>query len=63
MVHRQTPFKQQKRSLAEDYYCFNYAVKGQTGEPVVVLWSHETGEIEQVAESFSAFLVMPGRSG
>ncbi|MGE1095202.1 SMI1/KNR4 family protein [Pseudomonas zeae] len=46
-----------------DYYCFNYAVNGQTGEPVVVLWSHETGEIDQVAESFAAFLAMPGRPG
>lgn len=46
-----------------DYYCFYYKNLGDAGEPVVVLWSHETGETSVVADSFAAFLTMPGRPG
>ena len=46
-----------------DYYCFDYAQTGRTGEPVVVLWSHETGATSTVAPDFAAFLVLPGRPG
>ncbi|MBW3510929.1 SMI1/KNR4 family protein [Janthinobacterium sp. NKUCC06_STL] len=46
-----------------DYYCFDYAQPGPSGEPVVVLWSHETGTSSTVAPDFSAFLALPGRPG
>ena len=46
-----------------DYYCFDYAQTGRTGEPVVVLWSHETGATSTVAPDFAAFLVLPGPPG
>ncbi|WFR81575.1 SMI1/KNR4 family protein [Janthinobacterium rivuli] len=46
-----------------DYYCFDYAQSGPSGEPVVVLWSHETGTTSTVAPDFSAFLALPGRPG
>jgi len=46
-----------------DYYCFDYAQTGPTGEPVVVLWSHETGATTAVAPDFAAFLALPGRPG
>ena len=46
-----------------DYYCFDYAQTGSTGEPVVVLWSHETGATSTVAPDFAAFLALPGRPG
>ncbi|MDO8032097.1 SMI1/KNR4 family protein [Janthinobacterium sp. SUN128] len=46
-----------------DYYCFDYAQTGPTGEPVVVLWSHETGAATAVAPGFAAFLILPGRPG
>jgi len=46
-----------------DYYCFDYGTLGSTGEPVVVLWSHETGRASAVADSFAAFLTVPGRPG
>lgn len=39
-----------------DYYCFDYAVAGAGGEPVVVLWSHESGVTQRVADSFMAFM-------
>jgi hypothetical protein len=38
-----------------DYYCFDYSQLGDRGEPVVVLWSHETGECEARGESFEEF--------
>ncbi|MGS0895866.1 SMI1/KNR4 family protein [Burkholderia stagnalis] len=41
-----------------DCYCFDYGRHGATGEPVVVLWSHETGETVHVADDFAAFLVL-----
>ncbi|MEQ9884568.1 SMI1/KNR4 family protein [Pectobacterium brasiliense] len=44
-----------------DYYCFDYAVFGKTGEPIVVLWSHETGDTAQQADNFGAFLTMSER--
>lgn len=46
-----------------DYYCFDYGTLGDAGEPVVVLWSHETGRTSAVADSFAAFLTTPGRPG
>ena len=46
-----------------DYYCFDYAQTGPSGEAVVVLWSHETGATSSVAPDFAAFLVLPGRPG
>ena len=46
-----------------DYYCFDYAQTGPSGEPVVVLWSHETGATSEVAPDFAAFLALPGRPG
>lgn len=46
-----------------DYYCFDYAALGDAGEPVVVLWSHETGRTSAVADSYAAFLVDPDRPG
>ncbi|APA69358.1 SMI1/KNR4 family protein [Janthinobacterium sp. 1_2014MBL_MicDiv] len=46
-----------------DYYCFDYAQTGSAGEPVVVLWSHETGAATTVAPDFAAFLALPGRPG
>lgn len=39
-----------------DYYCFDYALAGVAGEPVVVLWSHESGETQPVADNFTAFM-------
>nr|BFD40200.1 hypothetical protein FFPRI1PSEUD_16990 [Pseudomonas sp. FFPRI_1] len=44
-----------------DYYCFDYAVLGDAGEPVVVLWSHETGRTCVVADGYTAFLANPDR--
>ncbi|MGK5073596.1 SMI1/KNR4 family protein [Janthinobacterium sp. ZB1P44] len=46
-----------------DYYCFDYAQTGSSGEPVVVLWSHETGAASTVAPDFASFLTLPGRPG
>ena len=46
-----------------DYYCFDYAQTGPSGEPVVVLWSHETGAATTVAPDFASFLILPGRPG
>lgn len=46
-----------------DYYCFDYAQTGPSGEPVVVLWSHETGAATMAAPDFAAFLALPGRPG
>ena len=40
-----------------DYYCFDYSVNGDAGEPVVVHWSHETGETLPRGDSFSDFAV------
>jgi hypothetical protein len=39
-----------------DYYCFDYSRKQANGETPVVLWSHETGEIEERAETFPEFV-------
>ena len=46
-----------------DYYCFDYAQTGPSGEPVVMLWSHETGATSAVAPDFASFLMLPGRPG
>ena len=46
-----------------DYYCFDYAQTGPSGEAAVVLWSHETGATSTVAPDFAAFLALPGRPG
>jgi len=42
-----------------DYYCFDYNTIGGAGEPVVVLWRHETGQTRKIADNFAAFLRMP----
>ena len=39
-----------------DYYCFDYSRVRADGEVPVVRWSHETGEIEDRAETFPEFL-------
>ncbi|WP_091784598.1 SMI1/KNR4 family protein [Paraburkholderia steynii] len=44
-----------------DYFCFDYSRLGGTGEPVVVRWSHETGEITTLADDFVMFLTLPER--
>ena len=38
-----------------DYYCFDYSREGVNGERPVVLWSHETGELQSRGESFIEF--------
>jgi hypothetical protein len=40
-----------------DYYCFDYSRESDAGERPVVRWSHETGETEDRATSFSEFVV------
>ena len=40
---------------AGDYYCFDYSRSDSSGEAAVVRWSHETGETEDRAVSFSEF--------
>ena len=37
-----------------DYYCFDYA-REENGEIPIVIWSHETGEIEFRAKDFNDF--------
>jgi cell wall assembly regulator SMI1 len=39
-----------------DFYCFDYTRRDAQGEAPVVLWSHETGDTEDRAESFPAFV-------
>lgn len=39
-----------------DYYCFDYSRVRADGELPVVRWSHETGEVEERAETFKEFL-------
>jgi len=39
-----------------DYYCFDYARLSQNGEPMVVHWSHETGETTPRGDSFHDFV-------
>ena len=39
-----------------DYYCFDYSKAGVACEPSVVLWLHETGEIEHRADCFTEFV-------
>lgn len=40
-----------------DYYCLDYSRLRPDGETPVVKWSHETGETEDRADSFSAFAI------
>lgn len=40
-----------------DCYCFDFARIGADGEPAVVRWSHETGESDLRAGSFTEFVV------
>ena len=40
-----------------DYYCFDYSRVGPEGEPVVVHWSHETGDRSLRGNSFPEFVV------
>ncbi|MCG8295138.1 SMI1/KNR4 family protein [Pseudomonas entomophila] len=46
-----------------DFYCFNYKSLGSSGEPVVGIWSHETGDFLEVADSFNAFVNSSNRPG
>ena len=39
-----------------DYYCFDYSRLRDDGEVPVVHWSHDTGEIEDRAQTFAEFL-------
>jgi SMI1-KNR4 cell-wall len=39
-----------------DYYCFDYSRLDSQGEPPVVRWSHEIGDTEDRAASFSQFV-------
>lgn len=39
-----------------DFYCFDCSQPDSTGELPVVHWSHETGDIEGRADSFSHFV-------
>lgn len=39
-----------------DCYCFDYNRKEQNGEVPIVLWSHETGETEDRAKTFTEFV-------
>ena len=36
-----------------DYFCFDYSKLGAAQEPIVVIWSHETGDTDFVADGFS----------
>jgi cell wall assembly regulator SMI1 len=38
-----------------DYYCFDYSSISSSGEPRVILWSHENGECKPRGESFIDF--------
>jgi hypothetical protein len=40
-----------------DFYCFDYLRRNAQGEAPVVRWSHETGDTDDRAESFAAFVV------
>jgi hypothetical protein len=40
-----------------DYYCFDYSRSDSHGETPVVRWSHETGDTDNRAESFSEFAI------
>jgi cell wall assembly regulator SMI1 len=39
-----------------DYFCFDFSTLGTTGEPIVTLWSHESGKTEFVANTFADFI-------
>ena len=39
-----------------DCYCFDYSQLKTNGETPIVLWSHETGETQERAESFNDFV-------
>lgn len=39
-----------------DYYCFDYSRLRTNAEAPVVHWSHDTGETEERAETFTEFL-------
>jgi cell wall assembly regulator SMI1 len=39
-----------------DYFCFDFSQVGENSEPIVALWSHETGETEFVANDFAEFV-------
>lgn len=38
-----------------DYLCFDFSQTGESREPVVAIWSHDTGETEIVANDFAEF--------
>lgn len=39
-----------------DYFCFDYSKCSVNGEPVIIFWSHETGETEFAANDFAEFV-------
>ena len=39
-----------------DYFCFDFSQTSANGEPIITLWSHETGEAEFVANNFAEFV-------
>ncbi len=39
-----------------DYFCFDFSRFGESHEPVIVLWYHETGETKIVANDFAEFV-------
>ena len=40
-----------------DFYCFDYSRQEADGEAPVVRWSHETGDTDPRASSFSEFVI------
>ncbi|MEQ1605131.1 MAG: SMI1/KNR4 family protein [Pyrinomonadaceae bacterium] len=39
-----------------DFFCFDFSETGPSGESIVVLWSHETGEAKFAANDFAEFV-------
>lgn len=39
-----------------DYFCFDFLDIAEGNEPIVVLWSHETGDTEFAAKNFAEFV-------
>lgn len=40
-----------------DYYCFDYRAATVEGEWLIVRWSHETGEVDKRAQTFTEFII------
>lgn len=52
-LHSQLPFAEMGDG---DYFCFDYSRLNEKRETPVVLWSHETGSSEDVADNFADFV-------